>query len=804
MYPYANPQQVYEPATTPTRPAPPLDDPVVAAHHRSLVAYYWHYAQQGLVAPLTAHRGDSERERQRFARREAVEWARQCGIHVNGPLDEDTPDEDEGVGVRRQGPGDLVHGRERQRTTSRPLPITPASSSSATSAIPPQTTTDPRPPSVVGSRPPLPVAPDRAASPIRPSPPTDGVASPSSRSVSLSNPPVRSRDTALPSGSVTTQQRSFSEAQARKRPLPVPPVGLASPPSTSPDVPNGADLDDLSHRLHRSSIAGCPASDPSSPHASNELFERAPSQAAPVPPPPRSPSPRRQASAPSAPEVIPTFSIESAPEDPASTPANPPIPTFAFDDGLGPDPGPPAPPAAPSFSFSLSSDDSDDRGADPTTSTRRAPLHPRDDPTHPSHALYHPTSVSSPLASAPPASSASSSSRFVGGTSFPRSPSTSPRTVSSSRSEPVLVPTGPEAGTVVCTACQTPIFGRVVVALEREWHPDCFVCAEEGCGARLEVLEFEGTPEDWVDENEQGGEEENDDGDGRDVADDEKGRPANESGHTSSSLRGKAWCMVHFEDRFALECYHCHTPIASADYLPITDPLLPVVPRSRSPSRSAPRSAASASRPGEGEGEGERRRATAPKTRYYHPLHFFCAGCGDPFLDPVAYERNGESVARPYWVHAGWAYCAACDLARRERCKGCGKGVREEEGYVEVGGEGDELDLDGEGDEGGNERRGDRAARGTAKAKYHENCFTCFMCSKPLTGIYLLRTPLDRGGEVDDARGAAGQVAAAGQTRPRTGKPGQRSPEPDDREAFCAGCFDIVAKEEATRAAGLS
>ena len=64
------------------------------------------------------------------------------------------------------------------------------------------------------------------------------------------------------------------------------------------------------------------------------------------------------------------------------------------------------------------------------------------------------------------------------------------------------------------------------MALSRNWHPNCFVCAEEGCGEKLEVMEFEGTPEDWHEDHQE-----------EEGASEEK-----------ESLRGKAWCMVHFEE----------------------------------------------------------------------------------------------------------------------------------------------------------------------------------------------------------------------------------------------------------------
>jgi hypothetical protein len=71
-----------KPEPTPTAAA----SPAALAHHRSLVEYYWHYAQGGYAAPLTALEGTEERRRQEAARNEAVEWAKRCGIPVVDPL----------------------------------------------------------------------------------------------------------------------------------------------------------------------------------------------------------------------------------------------------------------------------------------------------------------------------------------------------------------------------------------------------------------------------------------------------------------------------------------------------------------------------------------------------------------------------------------------------------------------------------------------------------------------------------------------------------------------------------------------
>ncbi|GAA5952441.1 hypothetical protein JCM3765_001973 [Sporobolomyces pararoseus] len=621
--------------STPVAPQQPINPTTVitedprTAHHKSLVAYYWHYAQQGYSAPLTAAPGTEESLMQEKARKEAVDWARQCGMEV--------------IEVEPQGE---LNRENRPRTSSRPLPVAPsisfplAGTISASTVVPLSSS---RPASLVGINggrplPAAPLVPTRSislANPIHPTPPTS---TPPHRSFSEAQTQNRSFSPASPS---TTIPQIEGPAPERKRPLPAPPVV------------------------------------PSSPLVDNQLISQLGEITIPAPAPSPSPAPPRSPS----PATIPTISFSNeepvtvvpSPRSPSPHPApSPAVPSFAINDE--PAEVSTSSPAIPSFSFSV-----DDESAPSTAiSERRAPpVHPRYDPSHPSHALYHPTSVASPLPN--------------------------------SSSHHASLPLSAEAGSIECTSCRQPIFGRVLMALSRNWHPSCFVCAEEGCGEKLEVMEFEGTPEDWDEDiQEEGG------------ASEEK-----------ESLKGKAWCMVHFEERFALQCYHCHTPISSADYLPIHDPSLPPLKNDSNPSLAS------------------------SNTRYYHPLHFFCAGCGDPFLDPVAYERSGEAIAKPYYVREKHPYCEQCDLRIwREKCPGCKLGLREEDGYVEIGNEGD----------------------GEEKKKWHEGCFKCSMCSKSLTGIYLLRS------------------------EPSTTTRNASDNSPPDEKPYCGECFDIVAKDEAITA----
>ncbi|GAA5820330.1 hypothetical protein JCM11251_005578 [Rhodosporidiobolus azoricus] len=678
------------------------------AHYRTLVAHYWSYAQQGFSAPLTAEIGSEERERQVKARKEAVDWARQVGITVQEAENEvvvpGLSQARERAGSRPLPPAPALPAEGRERTTSRPLPVAPSGS-----AAPPPVPSLPatyRPISATTISPNL----GRSASLANPLSPSASSGGSLARSVSDAVPPSTTPSPAL-------VHLPASLAMGGKRPLPIPPPGR-----TAIDGPAAPAIAQLESGMSRITISAA------------------------HPPPPRSASPEPSPG-------VPSISLS---DSPTSSTSGPPIPTFSFGSGDGEeddDAHVPSAPAVPSFSFG----GPDDEDEHPPSSSAKPVLHPRHDPSHPSHHLYHPTSVSSPL---PPPSTSTSSGSLSSLTS---------------RGGPAA-----EAGTITCTACHAPIFGRVLVALDREWHPACFVCAEEGCGLRLEVMEFEGTPEDWVDdqiaEEEQDGggasseEDDEDEEEVQDSSEDEEGwvkapRVVVEGAEDEASekkrrkrkvrrgetLKGKAWCMVHFEERFALHCHNCHTPIASADYLPITDPLLP-------PSSSSTAATASSS--------------SAAKTRYYHPLHFFCAGCGDTFIDPVAYERTlhpSTSAApssglevKPYFAREGHPYCEACDLRMwRPKCPGCRKGLREEDGFLEVPlGAGEQQE--GEAPE---------------TQRWHEGCFKCSRCSRPLTSIYLLRLETT--------------------LVPRTRKQGGGLEEVQEERPYCAECYDVRAKAEA-------
>lgn len=131
----------------------------------------------------------------------------------------------------------------------------------------------------------------------------------------------------------------------------------------------------------------------------------------------------------------------------------------------------------------------------------------------------------------------------------------------------------------------------------------------------------------------------------------------------SAELTARAPNPQHYAEK----CYHCKTPIAESEYINIADPrLLPPTP-----------------------------------LRTYHATHFFCAACGDPFVDPTSLARGKEhTLAKPYIVHKGYAYCQGCDLrVYKPKCVGCAQGIA-----------GDFLETN----EG---------------SKWHEGCFCCVVRS---------------------------------------------------------------------------
>ncbi|KZS96328.1 hypothetical protein SISNIDRAFT_407157, partial [Sistotremastrum niveocremeum HHB9708] len=110
--------------------------------------------------------------------------------------------------------------------------------------------------------------------------------------------------------------------------------------------------------------------------------------------------------------------------------------------------------------------------------------------------------------------------------------------------------------------------------------------------------------------------------------------------HVSSyEHEGRPFCHLDYHEQFAPRCFHCETSIIDERFITLDDPAL--------------------------------------GKRMYHEQHFFCAECGDPFLDPKK-DPNEESDDVGFTVYKGHPYCEACHVRlRMPKCKKCNKSIRE-------------------------------------------------------------------------------------------------------------------------------
>ncbi|WFD31911.1 hypothetical protein MSPP1_002952 [Malassezia sp. CBS 17886] len=199
---------------------------------------------------------------------------------------------------------------------------------------------------------------------------------------------------------------------------------------------------------------------------------------------------------------------------------------------------------------------------------------------------------------------------------------------------------------------------------------------------------------------------------------------------------GRPYCHLDFHELFTRRCFHCETPIVDERFITVDDVRL-----------GSPRS--------------------------YHELHFFCASCGDPFLDPkdgAEYAEPGTATpggsehagsvssptvsadaaspfGRPFFVHDAHAYCEACDTRLfRALCKGCAEPILHN--LVRA-----------------------------LKATWHPDCFVCMRCRRPFHGAPVFLAPDGSPCDLDcyvawqdGAReGAARGAAAATRERGATG-----------------------------------
>lgn len=155
---------------------------------------------------------------------------------------------------------------------------------------------------------------------------------------------------------------------------------------------------------------------------------------------------------------------------------------------------------------------------------------------------------------------------------------------------------------------------------------------------------------------------------------------------------GRPYCHFDYHELFSKRCFHCRTPIVDQRYITINDVELV--------------------------GAGADGLAGQPQERCYHDLHFFCANCGDPFLDPkVASSAAGADVlseiedengtvrygGREFVVHKGYPYCEKCHVSlHKPRCKGCRQPIIDEDYLTAL------------------------------RAKWHVGCFCCQRCQHPI------------------------------------------------------------------------
>lgn len=220
----------------------------------------------------------------------------------------------------------------------------------------------------------------------------------------------------------------------------------------------------------------------------------------------------------------------------------------------------------------------------------------------------------------------------VGGTDAAPS---GPFHASSSGSGPPTTPVS-EGIHSACAACGRWIGGRLVHAMNKAWHPACFLCSH--CSTPLEHVSFY----------------------------EHDGRP---------------YCHLDFHELFSRRCYHCQTPIVDERFVTVDDHRL-------------------------------------GGQRTYHELHFFCASCGEPFIDPKDGSREADLEARsgddggvrlsgrPFYVHGTHPYCETCHTRLHlPRCKACKEPILCD-------------------------------AIRAMNAAWHPACFVCTRCRAPLAGTF--------------------------------------------------------------------
>ncbi|KAJ9658975.1 hypothetical protein H2198_003404 [Neophaeococcomyces mojaviensis] len=198
-------------------------------------------------------------------------------------------------------------------------------------------------------------------------------------------------------------------------------------------------------------------------------------------------------------------------------------------------------------------------------------------------------------------------------------------------------PTTTSTSTVTCGACSLPISGRIVTASgastksqKARFHPECFTCHH--CSTGLECISFYPEPETARLERLQAALPHLD--------------PEDPQVHALAQSNEDLhfFCHLDYHELFSPRCHSCKTPIEGAIVLALG--------------------------------------------RHYHPDHFFCAECGDPF-----------SQESPFVEHNSYPYCVRCHTKRTSaRCRGCKQQILTDMTIEALGG------------------------------KWHDECFVCCDC----------------------------------------------------------------------------
>lgn len=454
--PHSYPVVVIPPTTSPV-PIYNQTNAVVdaqVAYHNELVRYYYDYAMKGLVAPVTDERQDA-------ARRDALELARRNGVVLTG-----VPGEREGVpGYAGPFDGRQYPAPQVSYASQPPVPTPSPSHVQHPQSYPQQYPAAPvqYQQTPVSHFPPHPQAVWHAA----PAPQqqqyaiTAPVAQPQPPPRVLPTPPPRSFDPA-PSNPLT---RSTSLANSPSRAIKQPAEDSNIPRSMSAAIPEKTIFRPASVPINGSVAVGKRPLPVPPPQGAAVVAVAQRSRPLPMPAPHQAARGVVVNGGPGARPLVGTKTAEELlrdkmmglamdptplPTPPPQSPVrnHPPAPTFAFttDD----DPSPPIIRiGSPGPSFSITSS-SPPRFVPTVSAPPTGPaLHPRFDPSHPSHYLYHPMSTSLSIA----------------------------------------------AGAVACRGCKQAIYGKVLIAMGGHWHPDCFRCAKDGCGTLLDHISFDGDDE---------------------------------------------------------------------------------------------------------------------------------------------------------------------------------------------------------------------------------------------------------------------------------------------------------------------